>query len=398
MNFKSISQYESIDKMLFLVLFSACLQNLNIVELGNASIKPYHLCVIFFILLFLSKLKFNYRIIEPIVFVFLLNVIALMLGPEYGISSLFLNYIFTLALGVILFSRVDGYNYSLFIKSISFAVFPIIIYVFLNLLLNYSSVLEAQALSVHTGARPVIENMVFSGGWNIESTYITMFLTFFIRKKYFFFLYFLSLFIALGYMTRTGFILNVLVLAMWFFVNVRPKLSRLSFYFLIPLLSVLLISSVVLIAYYMDVYVIKRFFEIGNEPGSQGRLDILEYVYAGIVDSNFMGYGPGNTMENLKLLGLETHNDNVHNYFIQLLLDFGLLGFLLFFIFSMRLLLNSQIILEFKFFFMLYLVGALVQFRGAEPVVWFFIFLAYCTHSSPDTTEQENIGNINNEK
>ena len=299
------------------------------------------------------------------------------MGIFYGHSLLLSNYIFLVMLGLSIGIRSERIQLKQFTSTLSLAVIPIFAYIFINLLLNYSSVIEAQAMSVYSGSRPSISRMVFSGGLNLESTYLAMFLVFFIKSKWFFPLYCISLFIAVAYMSRTGFLLNILVLLFWVYLFLRSKISRHWLYLCLPFAVLAVLCLVVSVSYLSEMHVVKRFMEIGNEPGSRGRIEILEYIKLGVLDSGFMGYGPGNTMDRLSLLGMDSHNSNVHNYYFQLMLDFGIFGLLAYVVFVGFFLTRADIQIEFKLFLTLYLIGSFVQFQGAEQVVWLFLYLAF---------------------
>lgn len=109
--------------------------------------------------------------------------------------------------------------------------------------------------------------------------------------------------------------------------------------------------------------------------GTPGRLGI----WAGAVDafwrSPLTGFGAGQAMDAVRAV---THypysEDNVHNYPLQVLLDFGLIGFaffaagvVCFFVPNLR----SRFRNPFAAFVVLYLIGGLIQFRGGELLVGF---------------------------
>ena len=361
----------------YIIIFfiSIFIQNVDILSLGSSSIKLFHMFVIFSFFFIGMEFKFNKALIPVSMFFLLLIFTSLFIAIEYGLSSLILNYAFVLFMSIAIAKSSIRITYKEFIYNLKLVAIPAYAFIFLNLLINYSSVLEAQQMSVVSGARPEIPFMLFSGGMNVEASYLAMISVLFIRTRLFFPFVLISTFVSMGYMSRTGFILNVIAASFWFYLSVKDRLSKLALYFYMPILATFFLLSLAILAYYSDIYVVKRFLEIGNEPGSQGRLDIIEFIIPGLIDSNFLGYGPGNTMENLKLLGLSSHNDNVHNYFLQVLLDFGILGFLLYIAFILSFLLKNNVLPEFKFFFLMYLISSLVQFRGAEPLIWGVVFM-----------------------
>ena len=233
--------------------------------------------------------------------------------------------------------------------------------------------------------------MLFSGGWNIEASYLAMVSVLFVRSRWFFFFATITLFVSIIYLSRTGLVLTLLLGMYWAFFRLYDRVSTFTLFFMLPLLFIVLIIILLAVGYYLDISVVKRLFLIGSEPGSQGRLDILEFVVPGLLDSQFLGYGPGNTMDKLIAMGLETKNNNLHNYYLQVLMDFGFVGLIGYLLFICYFMLSTHIALEFKLFLSLYMIGSFVQFRGAEPLVWGILLWAFLVHhprktSSPFTS------------
>ena len=88
-----------------------------------------------------------------------------------------------------------------------------------------------------------------------------------------------------------------------------------------------------------------------------------------------IGYGAGNAMDAVRAVtGYPYHEDNVHNYPLQVLLDFGLVGFAVFAAVVVGFLvinLRARFRSPFAAFLMLYLIGGMIQFKGAELLVGF---------------------------
>ena len=361
-------------KVIFL-LVSLCVQNITLLKFGEAAgLKVFHVAFLFVTLICMNEFRLVAKFKIAFAFVLFINTIALILMLAYGFNSLTLNYIFLIFILYSVSIYLEGISYESVVLSVRFVLIAAMAYVLLNLLMNYSSVKIAQASSVLTGIRPEIPNMLFSGGINLEASWIAMLTVFFMRSKYFILVVIGSFVISSAYLSRTGMLLTIGVYMLSFIESNKHKYSKKTFFFALPLLLSIFVFFAVTVAIQLDLPVIRRFLEIGNEPGSQGRLDILFYVFDGLYDSMFLGYGAGNAMMYLMELGLQSHNDNVHNYFLQVLLDFGISGFLAYALFTYYYLKNKNIPIEFKFYYILYLIGSLVQFRGAEPLFWFLIF------------------------
>ena len=372
-----LRQADTVNVFLILVLAPLFLQNITLLGFGGAGLKVFHLSVAAFGAYWLYGLKCNTQLVPALLLLSLWLVISLIVGLQYGLSPFILNYIFIFALALVIATQPDMITFSAFQRSLLWIALPAFLYVFCNILFNLDTVIAAQAFNIQFGGRPIIPNMLFSGGWNIEASYLAMLSVLFIRTRWFYLFAGIALIVSIAYLSRTGLILTVILGMYWVFFRLYERVSTFTLFFLLPLLLLTLAIVVLSVGYYLDVSVVKRLFIIGNEPGSQGRLDILLYVVPGLLDSQFLGYGPGNTMEKLIAMGLETQNNNLHNYYLQVLMDFGFLGLIGYLLFILYFLLSPHIVLEFKLFLSLYMIGSLVQFRGAEPLVWGIFLWAF---------------------
>jgi O-antigen ligase len=365
--------------ILFVCLLSICIQKIDIINFGSGALKPYHVIISLCALFFLQSRTIKFELIFPLLFIFLLIFISLFNAMNYGLQFLIFNYVFLLIIVLSTARRKSGYELTEFLYNIKLTSLFCTVYVIFNSVINYASIESAQIANVVDGTRPEIPRMLFGGGLNLEATWIAMLTVFFIDSKYFLFMLSGSLFVSSAYISRIGIILNVIIFIFWIIKRFRKRMSLPSFYTLLPLVVALLVVIIVVVSLQFNIPVVNRFLAYGNEPGSLGRLEILRYVYAGIAKSDFLGFGPGNTMEQLTLLGMSSHNNNVHNYYIQVILDFGILGLIGYLALMSHYLMSRKIILEFKLFVILYLVASFVQFRGAEPLFWFVFVYGYVT-------------------
>ena len=90
---------------------------------------------------------------------------------------------------------------------------------------------------------------------------------------------------------------------------------------------------------------------------------------------HLLGYGAGNAMDAVRAVtGYPYREDNVHNYPLQVLMDFGLVGFAVFAVVTLRFLwrgARARFYSPYAAFVLLYLIGGLIQFRGGELLVGF---------------------------
>jgi O-antigen ligase len=125
----------------------------------------------------------------------------------------------------------------------------------------------------------------------------------------------------------------------------------------------------------LNPYLIERFLQIGNESGSLGRLKMWQYIYDAFATSPFFGYGAGNAIVAIEnVSNYDFWEDNVHNYYAQTLLDFGIVGFLIF-LSVMCFVFIKELKRRFSNFLggyiLIFGIASLVQFRGAEAIFWF---------------------------
>ncbi|MBI0494555.1 O-antigen ligase family protein [Pectobacterium parmentieri] len=129
--------------------------------------------------------------------------------------------------------------------------------------------------------------------------------------------------------------------------------------------------------YYNGFYIVERFLQSGDvtEAGSSGRLNMWRWIMPAIVNNPF-GYGIGNAVESVKFISGDDRfmDNNIHLYPMQVLLDFGILGFsfylfaLFYFIkkiFSVR----GESLIYYSFIMIYFILGA-VQFKGGETLIY----------------------------
>lgn len=109
--------------------------------------------------------------------------------------------------------------------------------------------------------------------------------------------------------------------------------------------------------------------------GIPGRRGIWMGSIEAFYDAPVLGYGAGNAMDAVRAVtGYPYHEDNVHNYPLQVLLDFGLVGLAVFAVAVVRFLVlgvRARFRSPFAAFVALYLVGGMIQFKGGELLVGF---------------------------
>lgn len=145
------------------------------------------------------------------------------------------------------------------------------------------------------------------------------------------------------------------------------------------LLVGLVLSSVI------DIPVLDRFnlnAETQLEHKNVGRLAL--WTTAGTaLHQNVLGYGVGNGVPVMEQLsGLTFVENNVHNIYLQFLLEGGVQSLLLFLLMAAQILFSRTEGQQrnIKFFLLCYLMLAFIEFSGYEAYFWFFVGMFYARH------------------
>ena len=356
--------------ILYLVVSIQTVSLISISE--DAGLKIFHIIFPVLFFLFVKKIVFI-RSSAPVYF-FLLFVIfsSLINYLLWGFNFLIVNYVFCLMLFVVGSSLSKEWEYTRCLNGLKAAAIGIILYEIVLIFLNFSEVKQAQAASVALGVRPETDFLVYGGGLNLEVTWLALATLFFIKSPTLYFIYFaLVAFVDFYFLSRTGLILLLFSLFVYFREN--SSLKKRTVIKLIIYSSILIpIFVVMTLKLYSDSAIFERFQNIGNEPGSMGRIELWSYSAKAFIEWPFAGYGAGNSINIIRGLGFESREGNVHNYFIQVLLDFGLLGLLTWLSVIWGLSKNRRYS-ELYWYVMAFVLASMVQFRGAEPVFYFVI-------------------------
>ncbi|MNR16137.1 hypothetical protein D3C85_1327120 [compost metagenome] len=115
------------------------------------------------------------------------------------------------------------------------------------------------------------------------------------------------------------------------------------------------------------------------------------YVPDAFMANPFFGLGAGNAIRSIQLQGFTGTDGNVHNYLIHHLLEFGIPGLTLWLILSKRVICikNKP---ELRAYFIVFFILSLIQFRGAEHVMYFVIsILILAKKNNPLTSPCSNL-------
>jgi O-antigen ligase len=218
------------------------------------------------------------------------------------------------------------------------------------------------------------------GGANLEATWVSLAAVFFIGSAWFLPYCALALSIALLYASRVGVIIVALALVV---MTVRSIASgaigerrRVSVSRLLAVLGVIGVLSTGAMAQYGDglSYVVRRFQSIGDEPGSLGRLTLWRGG-ADVFVRHPLGVGQGNALPALEHeIGADVPENNLHNLYLQHLVETGLPGFAVYLLFGFvtwRRFAIGRYRDPLLAYVLCYMAVSLLQFSGGDPLLWF---------------------------
>jgi O-antigen ligase len=347
------------------------------------TIKGYHVGSLLFVLFFLTRNGIWLPKLPRYVFHFCVWVVisSLALYAVYGFNSMIINYLFAfycLLIGGVIGSQLTKEEVVFVLRTVSLVVFAII-----AVKLFYYQEEVVRFLKAPIG-HPNIETL-FGGGVNLEATWVAFHLAFFVRsrKSLFYFLVLFSLGLSILYASRVGVILSVLVFFLRFFSAIPTKLERRNLLTGLAILILLVLVSVDLGQVSQKVYGLKRFADFGSseDAGMSGRKAMWEHFPAALAKSHYLGYGAGNAMLGLEeVSGIDFSEQNVHNYYLQVLLEFGVLGLPLYLIMVFQLLKRIQwtkLADPLAIILLCYFISSLIQFRGAESMIWLYMGIVF---------------------
>ena len=123
-----------------------------------------------------------------------------------------------------------------------------------------------------------------------------------------------------------------------------------------------------------------RFENIGYEPGSEGRLVIWQTASQVFLTSPF-GVGAGNGIHEIELaVGRQFEEGNLHNIYLQILVDLGVIGFAAYAVMLYSTWRRGKVThFQNPLWLMigLYFLMGFLQFRAYDPFFFFWLGLAW---------------------
>jgi O-antigen ligase len=350
---------------------------------GGAALKAYHAVFACVGLLVLARGRLVRWRPEMVLYFVVIGATTLVASLRFGAQVVLVNTVFAAYAAVIgaTVGRLTGARQAvLMMRWTSVAV---LLAVLAKSVLFLPEIIRFLAAP---NGHPVLPTF-YGGGPNLEATWIGMSGVFLIGSRLFLPYMAGSAAISVAYASRVGLIVVTLVIAGsvvggW----IRSRRSGGGRSLLLPVCALLIGVGAVTAVQGIDGadYIAQRFQNIGEDPGSTGRLTLWTGG-ARVFAAHPFGVGIGNSVPLIeRMMAMNITEDNVHNQYLQHLVDTGVQGLLVYLLFvglTWRRLLRSRLQDPMLLYMGIYFVLAMIQFRGAEALLWFVYGLQTGTES-----------------
>lgn len=362
------------------VLLSACLQTVRFLEYANeTSFKLYHLVIALFIIYSFAKKESRWRIphygllICMVIFLFsLLNFFT------YGISSTIVGYCYMFGLIFALYNVAKNFSKEKIERTVQNAA------VLLTLFISFNIVISSPEFAIFGGDRNFKLAIIpfFGGGTNLEATWLAIFGVFFKNNlKGTLYFVFCGVVSGLLYASRTG---TALVLLAFLYVFLIKGTN--SYKTLIPkmVFGITCFAILLIVLPALNLTIFERFFNQNEDNGMLGRLAMWSNIYGAWYSSPVYGVGAGNAILAIEQTsGVSFIEGNVHNYFAQVFLDFGSIGFVIYILLLVSFIKGifaKKSISSIDASLLCILIASCFQFRGGDVLMGFMIGLFLIQH------------------
>jgi len=356
-------------------------------ELGSGpALKAYHGLFAAFGLLLVARGRLVRWRPEMILYFVVVGATALLASLRFGPQAAIVNTIFAAYAATIGASAGHLAGQATAVRALRFACIVVLAAVLAKAVIFLPEIIRFFASPF---GHPIIPTF-FGGGPNLEATWVAMAGVFLIGSRLFLPYMAGSALVCAAYASRSGFIVVALVVAASVVgtlfrggANVRKLL--------LPIAIAGISIGGVSVARGVDGadYIAQRFQSIGDDPGSTGRLT-LWMGGAQVFQAHPFGVGLGNAVPQLeRAIGASVTEDNLHNQYLQHLVETGVQGFIAYLLlvgFAVRRLFASRLRDPMLLYVGIYFLLAMLQFRGAEALLWFVYGLQHGTATSLEET------------
>jgi putative inorganic carbon (HCO3(-)) transporter len=367
-----------------MVTFSGHLADLE--QGSGPALKAYHGLFAAFGLLLVARGRLVKWRPEMILYFVVVGATALLASLRYGPQAAIVNTVFAAYAATIGASAGHLAGPGTTLRALRFASIVVLAAVLAKAWIFLPEIIRFFASPF---GHPIIPTF-FGGGPNLEATWVAMAGVFLIGSRLFIPYMAGSALICAAYASRSAFIVVALVVA----ASVAGTLFRggaSARKLLLPLAIAGISVGGVAVARGVDGadYIAQRFQSIGDDPGSTGRLTLWTGG-AMVFQAHPFGVGLGNAVPQLeRAIGASVTEDNLHNQYLQHLVETGVQGFIAYLLlvgFAVRRLFASRLRDPLLLYVGIYFLLAMLQFRGAEALLWFVYGLQHGTVTSLEET------------
>lgn len=352
------------------VYIIASLQNLTIASIAGFSIKPIHiLCILMLLGITLTRIHVTRTLLPAVIYLIAAIVISLPGSLTFGFDPIFANYILAIAILAIASTTLRRVPYSLAVTGLRVGASIVTLYSAFNILMQWNAVVYARTFSADSGARAVVDGLIYSGGINLEASWAALASAFFVRSPFAFSLYSVpTVFILLATSSRAATVI-------WLICAFLALLRSARRHILVILTAIVVFSGAVLyvgfLADFTKLNVVQRFLAIGSDPGSMGRDRLWAGALEAFGQTPIFGHGLGNGMLAVRqVTGTQFIEDNVHDLYLTQLLELGVLGVLLYVAMLSLTLTWLRNRLEAVVYLLAFVCASAVEFRGADTMFY----------------------------
>jgi O-antigen ligase len=357
-------------------------------ELGSGpALKAYHGLFAAFGLLLVARGRLVRWRPEMIVYFVVIGATALLASLSFGPQAAIVNTIFAAYAATVgaAAGRMAGADRSL--RALRWASVLVLAAVLLKTALFLPEIVRFLASPFGHPTLPTF----YGGGPKLEATWVAMAGVFLIGSRMFLPYMLGCAILCAAYASRAGFIVVALVLTVSMAGTLfRGGGGRLRKWMLPIAVGALSVAAVAAARGVEGAdYIAQRFQSIGDDPGSTGRLTL----WTGGVEvftSHPFGVGLGNAVPQIeRTIGASVTEDNLHNQYLQHLVETGVQGlaaYLLLVGLAVRRLLASRLRDPMLVYVGIYFLLAMLQFRGAEALLWFVYGLQHGTVTTLEDT------------
>lgn len=341
---------------------------------GSISLQWHHLI---FGLLFAYVVVRRYSIIIPSIklglFFLYLVLCSFVNAFIWGFGSMTINAVYAFLVVCVTYTYCKHLDIDCIKRSIYYAFMTVLVLIYINIFVQANEII---IFLMKPYGHPRL-NVFVGGGVNLEATLLGMFSVIALEKKNGLVIWALTSAVSMLYASRTGIIINILVLA-WYLLFQKKR----DWKYLFRIIAVSIFVIIVALSTKSGRYMINRFLHGSTAVGTINRKKI--WIDSFLIFAKYpLGVGCGNIMRVIsKLLHHIYAEDNAHNMYIQYMAEEGIIGIIfllsgLFFI--LRNEVKSRFANIFGVFVLIYLFQGLFQSRGIDGWAAFMLGIYFYT-------------------